>query len=48
MTLRELSKSDPQSVILFVQQHTLSPLSHREALKVINRKQQSVLSPSIV
>jgi 3-methyladenine DNA glycosylase AlkD len=36
--LRELSKSDPQAVIQFVQHHSLSSLSHREALKVINRK----------
>ncbi|NHN30124.1 DNA alkylation repair protein [Paenibacillus sp. S3N08] len=35
--LRELSKSDPQAVLRFVKQHTLSPLSYREALKVINR-----------
>ncbi|MCU6793649.1 DNA alkylation repair protein [Paenibacillus sp. WQ 127069] len=47
-SLRELSKSDPQAVISFMQQYTLSPLSHREALKVINRKQQSVSSQSIV
>ncbi|WP_091163613.1 DNA alkylation repair protein [Paenibacillus sp. 1_12] len=36
-TLRELSKSDEQAVIKFLQQHKLSPLSHREALKVIKR-----------
>jgi 3-methyladenine DNA glycosylase AlkD len=35
--LRGLSKTDPQVVIGFVQQQTLSPLSQREALKVINR-----------
>jgi 3-methyladenine DNA glycosylase AlkD len=35
--LREYSKTDPEWVIQFVKQHTLSPLSSREALKRINR-----------
>ncbi len=34
--LREYSKTDPEIVIRFVKNHSLKPLSHREALKVIN------------
>ncbi len=37
--LRELSKTDPENVIEFVNNHQLAPLSKREALKRINRKQ---------
>lgn len=36
--LREYSKTDPDQVVGFVNDHELSPLSKREALKVINRK----------
>ncbi len=35
--LREYSKTDPEEVIRFVKSHHLSPLSKREALKVIER-----------
>lgn len=35
--LREYSKTNPQWVIRFVDKTPLAPLSHREALKVINR-----------
>lgn len=35
--LREYSKTDPDWVIRFVDKTPLSPLSHREALKVVNR-----------
>jgi 3-methyladenine DNA glycosylase AlkD len=35
--LREYSTTDPQAVITFLHNHTLSPLSTREAMKVINR-----------
>jgi len=38
--LREHSKTDPRLVIKFVNSHDLSPLSKREALKVINKKAQ--------
>lgn len=37
-TLREYSKTDPHIVIQFVNSHQLQPLSRKEALKVINRK----------
>ncbi len=37
--LRELSKTDSEIVIEFVNRHQLSPLSKREALKRINRNQ---------
>ena len=36
--LRQYSKTDPETVIQFVEAHQLPPLSKREALKVINRK----------
>jgi 3-methyladenine DNA glycosylase AlkD len=36
--LREYSKTNPEYVKQFVQEHSLSNLSHREALKSINRK----------
>lgn len=36
--LREYSKTDSETVQRFVDTHQLSPLSRREALKVINRK----------
>lgn len=39
--LREYSKTDPQAVINFVESHELKPLSRREALKVIERKNNS-------
>lgn len=39
-TLREYSKTDPDIVIQFVNSHQLQPLSQKEALKVINRKNQ--------
>jgi 3-methyladenine DNA glycosylase AlkD len=35
--LREYSKTDPKWVMQFVKQHTLAPLSAKEALKRINR-----------
>lgn len=38
--LREYSKTDPAWVRSFVNQHSLSPLSHREALKWLNRKKK--------
>ncbi len=37
-SLRQYSKTFPQAVIDFVNSHTLSNLSRKEALKVINRK----------
>jgi 3-methyladenine DNA glycosylase AlkD len=36
--LREYSKTDPETVIKFVESHDLKPLSRKEALKVIERK----------
>lgn len=36
--LREYSKTDPDYVVNFVETHDLSGLSHREALKWLNRK----------
>jgi 3-methyladenine DNA glycosylase AlkD len=36
--LREYSKTNPDAVLKFVSTHQLSPLSRKEALKVINRK----------
>jgi len=36
--LREYSKTDPETVIGFVNSHQLSNLSRKEALKVVNRK----------
>jgi len=36
--LREYSKTDPETVIEFVENNELSHLSKTEALKVINRK----------
>ncbi len=36
--LREYSKTDAETVIQFVKAHNLSPLSEREALKVLKRK----------
>ena len=36
--LREYSKTDPDWVKNYVASHSLAPLSHREALKRINRK----------
>jgi 3-methyladenine DNA glycosylase AlkD len=39
-TLREYSKTDPDTVIQFVNSHQLQPLSRKEAFKVINRKTQ--------
>ncbi len=38
--LREYSKTDPQTVLQFVESHQLSPLSKKEALKVIERKKK--------
>ncbi len=38
--LREYSKTFPQRVIEFVQQNPMAPLSKREALKVVNKKQK--------
>jgi 3-methyladenine DNA glycosylase AlkD len=38
--LREYSKTSPQKVIEFVQQTPMAPLSKREALKVVNKKQR--------
>jgi 3-methyladenine DNA glycosylase AlkD len=35
--LREYSKTDPQSVVEFVESEKLSPLSVREALKIVNK-----------
>ncbi len=37
--LRQYSKTDPETVIKFVESHTLSGLSRKEALKVITRKE---------
>jgi len=37
--LREYSKTAPDAVIQFIDQNQLSPLSKREALKVISKKQ---------
>jgi 3-methyladenine DNA glycosylase AlkD len=36
--LREYSKTDPGFVVRFVQNHELSGLSHREALKWLERQ----------
>lgn len=36
--LREYSKTDPEAVIDFVDTHELKPLSRKEALKVVHRK----------
>jgi 3-methyladenine DNA glycosylase AlkD len=36
--LREYSKTNPEAVLKFVNTHQLSPLSRKEALKVISRK----------
>jgi 3-methyladenine DNA glycosylase AlkD len=36
--LREYSKSEPAVVMQFVETHTLSPLSQREALKIIRKR----------
>ncbi|MCF8364328.1 MAG: DNA alkylation repair protein [Bacteroidales bacterium] len=36
--LREYSKTDPEKVIKFVENHELKPLSRKEALKVIERE----------
>ena len=36
--LREYSKTDPETIIRFVETHDLKPLSRKEALKVIERK----------
>jgi 3-methyladenine DNA glycosylase AlkD len=36
--LREYSKTNPESVLKFVNSHQLSSLSRKEALKVISRK----------
>ena len=38
--LRQYSKTDPEWVKSFVEKNSLSPLSHREALKWLNRKQR--------
>lgn len=38
--LREYSKTDPEAVIKFVNSHELKPLSRKEAMKVIERKNQ--------
>lgn len=38
-SLRQYSKSFPEAVIGFVNTHKLSNLSHKEAMKVINKKQ---------
>jgi 3-methyladenine DNA glycosylase AlkD len=35
--LRQHSKAEPEAVIHFVETHSMSPLSRKEALKVINR-----------
>ncbi len=35
--LREYSKTNPEEIITFVETNTLSPLSKREALKIINQ-----------
>lgn len=37
-SLRELSKTDPESVLQFTAQHDLANLSRREALRIINKK----------
>ncbi len=39
--LREYSKTDPETVIQFVESHELKPLSRKEALKVIERKKKA-------
>ena len=39
-SLREYSKTNPEIILKFVETHQLSGLSHREALKVIERKKQ--------
>lgn len=39
-SLRQYSKAYPEVVIDFVNNHQLSPLSRKEALKAINRKQE--------
>ncbi|TJY43208.1 DNA alkylation repair protein [Cohnella pontilimi] len=38
--LREYSKTDPEAVVRYVTNTELSPLSVREALKIVNRKQK--------
>lgn len=37
-SLRQHSKSSPEAVVTFVNNHPLSPLSRKEALKIIDRK----------
>jgi 3-methyladenine DNA glycosylase AlkD len=37
-SLREYSKTNPKTVIDFINEHELSPLSIREGLKIINKK----------
>ena len=39
-SLRELSKTDPESVLQFTAQHDLATLSKREALRIINKKKE--------
>lgn len=39
--LREYSKTDPEEILNFINHHSLKPLSRREALKVIERKQKN-------
>ncbi|WP_054955218.1 DNA alkylation repair protein [Paenibacillus dakarensis] len=41
-SLRQYSKYNPESVIRFVQSNTLSNLSRREALKIINKTTQNI------
>ena len=36
--LREYSKTNPEAVLTFVQTHSLSPLSEREALRIIRKE----------
>lgn len=38
--LREYSKTDPEAVINFVENHELKPLSRKEALRVVERKKE--------
>lgn len=41
--LREYSKTDPKAVVKFVESKTLKPLSKREALKWVHRKQKELV-----
>lgn len=45
--LREYSKTDPEAVIQFVETHELKPLSRKEALKVIERKKDSIMKKGL-